>query len=187
MIKINLLPKEILEKEKGKKLIVLIVLACVAILSVVLGLYAMRFLKYNGLKSHLAGIENKLKPLQSVIVQVDEIEAEKAKLKTKIQVIETLLKDSLIYPHMLEDLSALIPKKVWVNWLDTKSKEGVLDLSMSLSASNNYGVANFTAILEDNERFNNVVLGSISSVKMSTGVEIRNFDIRCEYRIGSKE
>lgn len=181
MIKINLLPKEILEKEKGKKLIFLIALVCAGLVSVVLGVYSIRVIKYNGLNSRLKVVEGELKPLEEVIKQVDEIEEEKKKLNTKIGVIKTLLTESLLYPRLMQDISGLIPWNVWLTELKTSFKKDELILRLKLYSTNNYGVARFTALLEDSEKFNKVEMGDISSSQTDKGVEIRNFSIKCVY------
>jgi Tfp pilus assembly protein PilN len=181
MIKINLVPKEILEKEKGKRVIFLASLVGIGVIGAVLGLYGLRVLKYNALKAELKTIEKKLGPLQAVIQQVDSIEAEKKKLDTKIVVIKTLLLESLVYPKFLQELSLLIPKNVWITRMDTKSKPEKLEVKLNLSASDNHGIAKFMATLENSENFEKVMMGAITTAVIEE-VEIRNFDMSFNYK-----
>lgn len=180
MIKVNLLPREILEKEKGKKAGMLIGLIGFVIVLIVACIFGLRVLKLNILNVELKAIENKLIPLQSVIQQVDTIETEKAKLNTKIGVIKTLMQDSLVYPHLMEDISGLIPNNVWLNSLETRTLEQKLSVTMKLSSANNHGVALFVALLESSDKFEKVKMGAISTSKKDD-VEIRDFQINCEY------
>ncbi len=187
MIKINLLPKEILEKEKGKKLVFLIIFACACLLLAVFGTYGMRVLKYRGLNAEIKDIDKKLEPLQETIAKVEKIENEKKKLKTKVGVIKTLMKESLLYPHLMQDISAVIPWNVWMTSLHTNMKGETLKLKMKLFATNNGGVARFTARLEDSEKFDNVEMGGVLTSTMGEGVEVRTFDIDCDYVHKEKE
>ena len=181
MIKINLLPKEILEKEKGKQIVLLVSFVGLCIVGAAVGLYGLRLLKYNAMKAELRKIENKLQPLQAVIKQVDTIEAEKGRVNIKIGVIKTLLMETLVYPKFMQEISILIPKNVWINKLETRSRPEILEVKMNLSATDNHGIARFLATLENSENFDSVGMGAISSKKMEE-VEIRNFDLVFNYK-----
>jgi len=186
MIRINLLPAETKKKEAGKKIGSMVMGIGILVVAVFAGIYALKVYQYQSLKSDLRTIELQLKPLEAVIQRIDAIEAEKSKLKTKMDVMKGLLKESLIYPIFLEDIARLLPRRAWITSLAAINKPDSLDVKIMASATDNYRVAAFVSMLEKDGCFNDVKLGPINSVQMEK-FEIRNFDINCKYLYGKAE
>jgi Tfp pilus assembly protein PilN len=180
MIRINLLPKEIEQKAAARKKVMLIGVAVAACVLLVIGAYFMRIAKLNSLNSEIKKVENELKKLQPIVKKVKELESKTASLNNKLNVIKELIKTRLIYPVFMEEFAALLPNKVWITSLNTKTSGTTLELKIKVKADDNYAVADFLNVLESSEKFFDVKFTGIIT-EVSGEEEIRNFDINCVY------
>jgi len=186
MIKINLFPKELEKKvavREKKFLLSGIVLLVVAGFS---GLYFLKVAQYVRFKKQLRKVEKELVLLETIVKKVDEIEKSKEALSKKLEVIQSLMGNRLMYPQLLEDLARIVPSRVWLNSLKTKSESDFLTISIEASAIDNYAIADFITKLGEGSNFSKVELTKITSKKRKEGEEvIRNFGVTCEYRQGT--
>ena len=185
MIKINLLPKEIEKKvalREKRFLFSMVVLLAVAGF---LGLYLLKVGQYARLRKQLGRVEKELALLETVIKQVDEIEKSREALAKKLDVIQSLMGNRLVYPRLLEDLARIVPSRVWLNSLKTKTESDYLTITIGASAIDNYAIADFITKLSEAKNFSKVELGRITSRKGKEEEVIRNFGVTCEYRQGT--
>ena len=186
MIKINLLPREIEKKVtlREKKF-----LASIAVLIVVagfFGLYLAKVGQYARLRKQVKKVEKELALLETIVKKVDEIEQSKEALAKKLDVIRSLMGNRLIYPQLLEDLTRMIPSRVWFTSLVTKSGSDFSTITIEASAIDNYAIADFITRLSEAKNFSKVELKKIISEKRKEGEEvIKKFGITCEYKQGS--
>jgi type IV pilus assembly protein PilN len=183
MIKINLLPKEVEKKVtlRGKRFLLYVIVLLVV--GGGLGLCFFRVAQYNRLRKQLTEIDKELALLETITKQVDEIEKSKESLGKKLDVIGSLMRNRLIYPQLLEDLARIVPSKVWVTSLLTKSESDFLTITIEASSLDNYAIADFISKLSETNGFSKVELTKITSRERKEGEGvIRNFGITCEYR-----
>jgi type IV pilus assembly protein PilN len=183
MIKINLLPKEIEKKVALREKRFLLSTIVLLVVAGFLGLYLLKVGQYARLRKQLRGIEKELVLLETIIKKVDEIEKSKEALAKKLDVIGSLMGERFIYPQLLEDLARIVPSRVWLTSLMTKSESDFLTITIEASAIDNYAIADFITKLSETKSFSKVELSKISSRKRKEGEEvIRNFGVTCEYR-----
>jgi type IV pilus assembly protein PilN len=122
MIRINLLPVRVSKKkEAGKQQLILFVLA------VVLALIC-NFWWSRSRASELAAREEKVKhtraeiaQLEKIIGEVKNIKDEQSAVKDKLAVLDKLKAARQGPVRMLDDLAALIPRRVWLRKVEEKS------------------------------------------------------------------
>lgn len=180
MIKINLLPKEIEQKAAARQKIMLIAGIGGIFLLIFIGGYFLRVTKLTSLKGRIAEIEKELKKLEPIVQKVNNIKANKDALNSKIKVIKNLMKSRLLYPIFMEDFAAILPPKVWITGLNTKSGDNILDLNFKVLARDNYAVADFINDLEVSRKFQEIKFAGITTTSQ-VGEEIRSFSISCSY------
>jgi len=183
MIKINLLPKEIVKKVTLREKKFLLSIIVLFVVGAFLGLCFLKVAQYGRLRKQLREIEKELVLLETVIKKVDEMEKAKETLAKKLDVIGGLMGNRLIYPQLLDDLARIVPSRVWVTSLLTKSESDSLSITIEASALDNYAIADFISKLSEAKNFSKVELSKITSKEGKEGEEvIRNFGITCEYR-----
>jgi len=183
MIKINLVPKEIEKKAQQKEKIILLSLSGVLVLAIFFGIWFWKLAQVKRLESHLRKLDNELKSLQSQAKKVDEIERNKKALHQRLGVINTLLTSRLDYPKLMEKLAMpdIIPSRVWITSLLTKTSQDIIDLSFQVQAMDNYAIADFLANLDKNKSFDKVELNAITTTKIGD-TPVRTFSIKCLYK-----
>ncbi|MFH1368254.1 MAG: PilN domain-containing protein [Elusimicrobiota bacterium] len=164
MIRINLLSPENIKKEEPKEIIVLaVIIMCIFVL---IGLFKYFALlgAYSGLQTDINNAQKNLSKYEDIVKQVETLQATKAVLETKKNVINTLMEKRLVYPKMMEDLLQLLPTNVWFTSLNTTIQP---DLSMRLDLQAQsldvYSIADMITALSASGYFSNVEIGAIST------------------------
>jgi len=186
MIKINLIPREALEQEARKQVIILAGLGGVVVLSLAIILLAARILVQKNLVSELNSLENEIAKYQTVVNEVKKIKEANAALEAKKSIIERLMKDRLLYPKFMEEFIELLPSSVWVTSLNTTLDTGIpngFKMNFVCTAFDVFDVANLIDNLEKSQKFSKVEVGTINSSPAGER-EIIQFTINCEYRVG---
>ena len=182
MIKINLLPKEIARKvtirEKKFLLSFIIILAVGGFL----GFYFLKLGQYTRIKKKIKRVDKELSLLETIINKVDEVELSKEALGKKLDVIQSLMGNRLLYPQLFEQLAMMVPSRVWLTSLVTKSESDFLAITIEAQATDNYAIADFITKLSEAENFSKVELSSIITKKWKEEAVIKNFGVTCEYR-----
>jgi len=120
MIRINLLPS-------GKKKAVLIPPSLIygAIATVIFIIAAVVLIFYlngqiSGLQADVSAKEKRLQQLQATLKQVQNYERDNAEFRQKTQIIEQLKKNQIIPLRLLDEVSEMLPKGVWLDKLSDK-------------------------------------------------------------------
>src|SRR5665213_3619019 len=119
MIKVNLVPAEILAKARQRQL-----LLQAAVLGGLLGvvLVVISLLHWAGLyrlQNDYNYKESELKRLGPLVAQVEELEKANEAVRARLSVIESLLKGRAFYPLFMSEFARTVPGGVKVNSLTT--------------------------------------------------------------------
>jgi len=183
MIKINLLPKEVERKVAVREKKFLLSFIIILLVGGFLGFYSLKLGQYTRLKRKVKRVEKELSLLETIIDKVDEIEKSKEALGNKLDVIQSLMGNRLLYPQLFEQLAMIVPSRVWLTSLVTKSESDFLTIIIEASATDNYAIADFVTKLSEAENFSKVELSNIITKKWKEEeVVIKNFGVTCEYR-----
>ncbi|MFB0527737.1 MAG: PilN domain-containing protein [bacterium] len=182
MIKINLLPKEVEKKVAIREKKFLLSTIVILVVGGFLGLYSLKVGQYTRLKKNVRRVDKELSLLEEIIKKVDEIEKSKEALDKKLDVIQSLMRNRLIYPQLLEDLARIVSSRVWLTSLVTKSESDFLTITIEASAIDNYAIADFITKLSEANKFSKVELSNITTKKGKKEVVIKNFGVTCKYR-----
>ncbi len=122
MIRINLLPVRVAKKkEAGKNQLILIALLVVAVL---IGNYWWSASRSSDLAAREAKVKRtrvEIAQLEKIIGEVKDIKAQQAAVKDKLAVLDKLKAGRQGPVKMLEELSSLTPKRLWLRKLDEKA------------------------------------------------------------------
>lgn len=178
MIKVNLVPAEILAKARQRQMMLQAglvggVLAVVVVLCSIFhwfGLYR--------LQNDFNYKEAKLKKLGAIVAQVEELEKAAAAVRARLGVIEGLLKGRAFYPFFMSEFARTVPAGVKVTTLSTASQpNSAIKLTIGAIAVSNDDVAGWVRTLQNTAHFSNVELGAVSA----SGTRQFNFTITALY------
>ncbi|MCM2305200.1 MAG: PilN domain-containing protein [Elusimicrobia bacterium] len=164
MIKINLVPAEILAKAKQRQLLLQAsvvggLLALVLVLVSVGHWYGKRSLEIE-----LATNEAELKRLDAVVKQVEELEKAAAAVRARLNVIEDLLLGRAFYPVFMSEFARSVPAGVRVNSMTTSATTpGTVKLTITAIANSNEDIAAWVTTLEKNAKFGMIELGAVTA------------------------
>ena len=164
MIKINLVPSDILAKAQQRQKALQLGLAGAAagilVLLVSLGFVA----RLHRLQSQLVADKAKLKLLEAVVAKVKEEESLAAALRARLKVIDDLDRGRRAYPYFMSDFVRSVPAGVRVRTLGTAGGGGSsFKLTIAAEARTNEDIRAWIRKLEESGRFSGIDLGAVNT------------------------
>ena len=148
MIKINLIPTEILADQE-KKLRMLQAGAAASVLAFVIALVsAWRWNTEHSLEVHRETVRAELNKVNEKVKQVEEFEKTLAAVQSRLNVITDLLKGRLLNPYFMEDFARSLVSGVWVTGIVTSNQGQGLKLTVQAKALEKDQIANWLRTLE---------------------------------------
>jgi len=184
MIRVNLLPPEL--ESAPTEFNPAIIITPIAILLLIFSGYSYRQ-STNALeeqRNEIKKASNEIKQLEPIIAKVEELERQKVELNKKKGVIQSLENQRLSYPQFMEDLVRLLPSNIWLSNLATISQAdgSTMDITMSVTALDNYAIADLVSNLENSQIFADVDLGAINVSQGVGGSQSMSFQIKTVYK-----
>ena len=179
MIKINLVPAELLIQQRQQQQLMQAAAAGILVLFVFFGISVGHWNTARRLDKQYADDEAKMKKLQVIVDQVDQLEATARAVQSRLNAIENLLKGRFLYTKFLQDWAEAVPAGVWVLNLNTSSSEDKVTVSTSAMARTKEDVADWVRTLETSGKFSGVELGPLSESADGTSY---SFTVRCQYQ-----
>jgi Tfp pilus assembly protein PilN len=123
MIKVDLLPKDLLPKKRNF-LPHIVVAALAAVLFLWFGSsLAATYSELSGKKRDLNQLQDELAKLQDVVQQVKQLEQEKQLLSQKEQAVVQITSGRTVWSHELYILAGLVPKDIWLEHVTIGSRK----------------------------------------------------------------
>lgn len=166
MIKVNLVPAEILAKAQQKQQMLQVAAAGVVVLGIIVLISLSHYWTYERIEKKLAKDKADLKKLEVIVAKVEELERTAAALRARLNVINDLLRSRPFYPYFMSDFVRSVPMGVRVKTLGTTgggSAAGPLKLTIAAEARTNEDIAEWVRRMEESGRFTNAELGPVSS------------------------
>ena len=181
MIKVNLVPSEIIAKAKQRQLVLQgAVLGSLMALVLVVISFGHWYGKHT-LEITLAADEAELKRLDRVVKQVEELEKAAAAVRARLSVIEDLLLGRAYYPVFMSEFARTVPAGVKVNTMGTSSlTPGAIRLTIAAVANSSDDIAAWVKTMEKNPKFALVELGAVSAAATAGG-STYNFALSATY------
>jgi hypothetical protein len=114
MININLLPKELIPKQRNFIPYILIA-GLAAVLFIVYGSnMTIKLVQLSQRKSDLASVEQEISKLQEVVDQVEQLEIEKQIISKKEKAVTQITTGRTLWSHELRVLADIVPDGMWL-------------------------------------------------------------------------
>lgn len=182
MIKINLLPPEVIYKrrfEKQKKGAVAIIALYVVLL---FSLYTRKANESRILENEISKGRAVLSKYETTVKKVEEIQSKKNDLNVKFNAINQLIKKAYIYPKFFEDFLSTIPSGVWLTNLSITDKTSSFELSMGVNAVNYNVIADWIKNIEASGKFLSYEIGAITITETPEKTTY-SFPLKLEYKL----
>lgn len=183
MIKINLLPKELQEKEKSLDWIILgyAVIGLVALLAA--GSYTLQIYGYKKNLIKKARWTQQLNEIKVKVARVEELDAQKTVLNAKRNTVFQLFQGRLLYPKFMSTLYSTLPRDIWLRELSLQedSQKNIKAVVGSTSLTTN-SIAEWFKTLESNPKlFTNISLSEIQVIESADQITTYTFNITFNY------
>ena len=175
MIRINLLP--VRAKRKRNTSIYQIVAMTAVVAVSFLGAFALHLVyqdKVDVRAKKVTENQDEIVRRQKIIGVVTELDKQKQRLLSQLSVIDKLEKGKLGPVRVLDQISASIPKRVWI----TSFRETAGALAITGAAMDNSDISEFMRAMQKSAYFSNVTL-KFSQSDLRDGVTIYTFEIGC--------
>ncbi|MBU0951575.1 MAG: PilN domain-containing protein [Elusimicrobia bacterium] len=180
MIKINLIPPEVLQKEAKKRVTILISLGAGALISFSIIFFFYRLTVAKQLSGELTVLQQELKKYQTIVDEVNRLKGITAILEAKKNTIQNLMKGRLFYPKLMEEFMQILPQPVWLTAMNTTSSSDGFLITMSCVSYDNIAIADFLSNLQSSPKYSNIEIGGITT---NFGLmQTFSFQITCTYK-----
>ena len=116
-MQINLLPPEIRQRQRARRLTFVAVAVGVVVLLIVGGVYLLQSMRIEEAREQLAAQEARNAQLRAEIAQLENIRALQLELQQARQLVAELLANEVRWSGVLRDISLVIPGQAWLTGL----------------------------------------------------------------------
>ncbi|MBI3551206.1 MAG: hypothetical protein HY077_01705 [Elusimicrobia bacterium] len=165
MIRINLVPADILARAHQRQQLLQLSAGGIVVAAIVVMVSLAHLYKLNSLQRTLAYDQAKLKTLQVIVAQVEELEKTRDAVRARLKVVQDLLKGRTLYPTFMCEFVRSVPGGIRVRTLGTTgggSSAGPLKLAVSAESRTNEDIAAWIKKMEESGRFDKVELGPVT-------------------------
>ncbi len=126
MMRINLLPPEVLERRKAEKGIGYVVLAAVGVALILAVAWGFGFMRLQDKEGELATLQQEVQTTQAQANQLAIFEERAVELDARKAVVTQALGDRRNWGRLCDELSLVLPSDVWVQTLQLAEDDGLL-------------------------------------------------------------
>ncbi|MDE2491924.1 MAG: PilN domain-containing protein [Elusimicrobia bacterium] len=164
MIKVNLVPAEILAKARQRQMIVQGAVAGGLLALIMVALSLGHWYGLYRLKNEYSYKKSVLNNLSAIVKQVEELQTESQSVRARLGVIDSLLKGRAFYPLFMSEFARTVPSGIQVTDLTTAAQGAdALKLSIAGTANTNDDIASWLRGFQKHPNFSAVNLGPVSA------------------------
>ena len=126
MMRINLLPPEILERRKSERRVVWALVAAIGVALVLVGVWSFAHMRLSDKERELAQLEQLVQSTEAQAEQLAIFEARASELESRRLVAEVALGDRRNWGKLYDELSLVLPADVWLQMMTASEDEGLV-------------------------------------------------------------
>lgn len=181
MIKINLVPAELLAKARQKQQTMQAAFAGVILAVLVAGVSVLHVVTEKRLTAELARDEGQLKKLAAIVAQVEELDRQAGAVRARLKVITDLLHGRPLYPYFMSDFAKSVPSGVYVKTLGTStSSSNTLKLSIGAESRSSDEIAAWIRNMDQTQKFSSIEMGAVTATGEGSS-KAYGFTLTCTY------
>lgn len=182
MIKINLVPSELLDKARQRQQTIQVIAIAGFAAIVVAGVSAIHLFKAQRLESELAAKKEEMKLWQAKLDKLSELESRRAAVKERIKVINDLRTGRPLYPLFMSEFVGSVPAGVNIKNLSVTNLPNLsLKLSMGAESRTSEDILNWIKAMGDTGKFSALEIGPVSVTVAADGAKAYVFTMTGNY------
>lgn len=139
-IKINLLPREVLEKRKAEQRLALMLLGLIVMVVVMASIYGVNFIRISQEQTDLDLIKAENQKVQAQIAKVEDFEKNKIVVENREKLVNTAVAGKYSWSRFLNSISLIVPNEVWLQSLTANKGGQVSFVGRALGGSLSSGI-----------------------------------------------
>jgi len=125
MMRINLLPPEILERRKAERRFGWVIVAAIVVAVLLAGVWAFAFFRLQSKEDELASIQQQVQSTNAQAAQLAIFEERATELESRRTTAQLALSSRRNWARLLSELSLVLPSDVWVETLLAGESSGL--------------------------------------------------------------
>ena len=125
MMRVNLLPPEILERRQAERRIVWVVVAAIAIAVLLAGVWGVANYRLQNKKDELAAIQQEAQAIQAQADQLAIFETRASELEERRATVQAALGGRIDWAKLLDEVSLVLPSDLWVQTMAVDEDAGI--------------------------------------------------------------
>lgn len=162
MIRVNLVPQEILDKELQRQRLAQVSLAAGCLALVFAGVSFAHYYKGVQLEARRVEAEAEFKRLEAIVKQVEELEAKARAVKGRLDVIRDLLTARSFYPQFMGRLLEIIGDGIWMTNITVTGTGTELVVNLQCRAVSSEAATKWLRALQEAVHFKDPSMGALS-------------------------
>jgi len=177
MIKINLLPTEIVEQRKKRDFIIFVGICVVVALGIC-------YLFYLSLDQSIYPLEQRLKELkkqvaqyQPVLQEIEEIKKENKRIRARFNAFREVVARQSFWPRLLYEIYRSLPDTIWLSEIKSNIEGGFIEIKGN-SLNQTIGVAQFITNMKKSGLFSEIDFTKFSQ-QIIADRQVMLFQLKC--------
>lgn len=163
MIKVNLVPSELLSRARQRQQAIQAAVAGGCLLLVILVMSVAHWFRLYSLQSTLSYNESEFARLETIVKKVEELDKTANALRARLGVINDLLKGRPSYPIFMSDFTRAVPAGVTLRSMTTQGGASApIKLVMSAESRSSQDIAAWIKNMEVTGKFSTPELGAVA-------------------------
>lgn len=125
MMRINLLPPEILERRRAEKRVGYVVVAAMGIAVVLAGVWVFGYANVQGREQELASLQQQVQSTNAAAAQLSIFEERAAELQARKATAALALGNRRDWARLLDEMSLVLPADMWVQTVTADQNDGI--------------------------------------------------------------
>ena len=166
MMRVNLLPRETLERRKAEKRIGWVAIGALGLAVVLAGVWGVATLRVQSREDELASLQQQVSTTQAAADQLAIFETRASELEARRGTVQQALSGRVAWARLFDELSLVLPSDAWVQTVAATEDEGmqlagyVIDVPADNPDSGHSTIAKILVRFADLEQLSDVWLTS---------------------------
>ena len=182
MIRVNLLPTELIQKRKVGAFVIFVLISIVLTILICVLLFLSLRDEIQAARRRLELEQLPVRKYQPILKKLEDLKREENQLQARLDAIENLIASRSSWSQVLYEISTALPEKIWLTELtkEPQGKEQILTIQGS-SLSKTIDIGKFMENLTRSPLFAEVVL-LVMTKRTVDKTEVMDFTINCKLR-----
>jgi Tfp pilus assembly protein PilN len=125
MMRVNLLPPEILERRQAERRIIWVVVAAIVIAVLLAGVWGVANYRLQNKKDELAAVQQEAQAIQAQADQLAIFETRASELEERRATVQAALGGRIDWAKLLDEVSLVLPSDLWVQTMAVDEDAGI--------------------------------------------------------------